>query len=200
MVKNNWRFFLYFKKFVIGFCWKHTWIRIDIVIHFIVQTPYLKNSCSWVKAFNQLDCRILWSHIHTVGITGAHWFFTYRQIARRRKNFNQIFHKVGCSEASQMLQCLKNSIEWKIKWRDFPCIFISKVITASPLLQSDSNVYQSAVNSHGSMLLFLCMLGDIQTWKVLKKKGILGLAGICVKWKCQWCFHLLLKLHNLKIF
>ena len=30
---------------------------------------------------------------------------------------------------------------------------------------------------------FLCILGDSQMRKVLKKNGILGLAGIDVKWK-----------------
>ena len=69
----------------------------------------------------------------------------------------------------------------KVKRRDFPCIFNSQFITASPLVQSDCSVYWSAGNLQGSLLLFLCMLGDIQMKKALKNYGILRLAGIGVK-------------------
>ena len=64
----------------------------------------------------------------------------------------------------------------KVKKREFPCIFNSQCITATPLVQSDCIIYRSAGNFLGSLLLLLFMLRDARMMKVLKKNGILGLA------------------------
>ena len=69
----------------------------------------------------------------------------------------------------------------KVKKREFPCIFNSQFITASPLVQSDCIIYCSAGNFLGSLLVFPCILGDAKMMKVLKKNEILGPAGIGVK-------------------
>ena len=66
-------------------------ILLSILLH---KSLIWGNSCSWVKArqaFNQLDCRILWSHISADGMTGLHWFFECRQIARRGKKYQPHF-------------------------------------------------------------------------------------------------------------
>ena len=52
-----------------------------------------ENCCSWViagKAFNQLDCSILWSHIPPDVITGSHWLSTCKQTAGKVKKINYI--------------------------------------------------------------------------------------------------------------
>ena len=73
----------------------------------------------------------------------------------------------------------------KVKTRDVPCNFNSQFITANPFVQSDCCVSWSAGNLQGSLLLFLSL--DVgrytQMSKMLKKYGILGPAGIGVKWK-----------------
>ena len=55
-------------------------------------------------------------HIYSDGTTGSHWFFAYRQIARRGKKFNQIL--IGCCSQRLLKGCsvTENSIEWKIRW------------------------------------------------------------------------------------
>ena len=88
----------------------------------------------------------------------------------------------------------------KMKRKEFLCIFKSQFITGSPLVESDYSIYWSAGNLLGSLLFLLYMLGDAQMRKVLKKNGILGSAGIGVKWKCKRCFHLLWKLNIWKCF
>ena len=73
----------------------------------------------------------------------------------------------------------------KVKRRDFPSIFNWQFIyTASLLVQVDSSVYWWAGNLQGSLFFFfLCMVGDTQMRKTLKKYGIFRLSGIGVKWK-----------------
>ena len=69
----------------------------------------------------------------------------------------------------------------KVKRKKFPCIFNSQFITASPLVELDCGIYGSAGHLLGSLILFLCMLGDAQMRKLLKKYRILGSIGIDVK-------------------
>lgn len=116
-----------------------------------------ENSCSWVitrKAFKQLDCRIVWSHIFFDEMTGSQW-----RIARRRKNISTKF-PIGCSALKVLKSCslTKISIELKIKWKEETFhAFSSQLITASHFVQSDCNFYWSAENLQGSLLLFLSL-------------------------------------------
>ena len=76
------------------------------------------NSCSWIvpgKACNQLDCRILWSHISLNAITGSHWFFAITQIARRGKKLTKFF--IECCPQMLFKSCsvTENSLEQRIK-------------------------------------------------------------------------------------
>ena len=67
------------------------------------------NSCSSVigrKAFNQIDCRILWSHISLD--VGPHCFFVCRQ-PEEEQSLKQIFHRIWYSEAFGELE-----YHWKI--------------------------------------------------------------------------------------
>ena len=119
----------------------------------------VENSCSWViarKAFNQWDCRILSPHVSLDVMTGSYWFFACSQIARRgTKHSAHFFIGCGAQEVSQEYQC---HVKWyilknKVKRRDFPCIFNSRLTTTSPLVQPDCNVYWSGESLPKLMLL-----------------------------------------------
>ena len=114
-------FFLYFEKnwylFLLEtFKWKL--ILLSILLY---KSHICRNPCSWVlawKAFNQLGCRILRSHISPDGMTGSHWFFACRQIVRREKNSTKF--SIGCDAQRLLKSCSlsENSTEWKGKWKE----------------------------------------------------------------------------------
>ena len=70
----------------------------------------------------------------------------------------------------------------KAKRREFPYIFNSQFITASPLVHLDCIVYWSAGNLQESLLFFVSLhVGRYSNEESVTENGILGLAGIVVK-------------------
>ena len=70
----------------------------------------------------------------------------------------------------------------KVKRREFPYIFNSQFITASPLVHLDCIVYWSAGNLQESLLLFVSLhVVRYSNEESVKENGILGLTGIVVK-------------------
>ena len=115
-------FFLYFEKKLVfifaGNMFKWKLILLSILLY---KSHICRNLCSWVlaeKAFNQLGCRIVRSHISPDGMTGSHWFFACRQIVRREKNSTKF--SIGCDAQRLLKSCSlsENSIEWKGKWKE----------------------------------------------------------------------------------
>ena len=79
------------------------------------------NSCSWDivgKAFNQLDCRILYHIISPDGMPGTHWFFTCRQVVRRGKKLIKFFIGFLHRRPPNSCSATENKEKWKIKWKE----------------------------------------------------------------------------------
>ena len=128
-------------------------------------------------------------------MTGSQWFFTYRQTARKvNKNSTKFF--IGCGQAHPRLHTIgegaqrllksysftENSIEWKIKWKKrVPMHFSFTIYHCKCSCWIRLLHLLISWKFTRSLLFFLCMLGDAQMRKVLKKNGIFGSAEIGVK-------------------
>ena len=113
--------------------------------------------------------------------------FAFRQIVRRGKKIAAKF-SIGCGAQRLLKSCsVTENIEWKIKWKQetFHAILILN-LSQQILLSNQIAVLvdQLEIYKDHCFYFFLWMLGDnTQKSKMLKKYGILGPAGIGVKWK-----------------
>ena len=123
-------------------------------------------ACSWVKTIK--DCRILWSCISLDVMIGSYWFFACRQMSEEEKS---------CSEASEELQChWKYEMKIQSEKKRLSIHFKFTIYYNKPF-------HQLEIYKDHCFFFFLCILEDTQMRKVLKKNGVLGLAGIGAKWK-----------------
>ena len=63
------------------------------------------------RAFNQLDCWILCTHVSPDGMTWSHWLLAWRQVARREKQFQLNFF-VGCDQACPYMLKAAHDCAW----------------------------------------------------------------------------------------
>ena len=138
------------------------------------------NPCSWdvaEKAFNKLDCRILWSHICPDGMTGSHWFFVMWTDSQKRK---KISNKFAIGYGAQSCFVIENGIEWKIKWKEAFHAFLIQNLSQQVLLSNQIAVCIDPLKIYKDYCFSfsLCMLEDIQMRKLLKKNGGLGRIGV----------------------
>ena len=135
-------------------------------------------ACSWVKTIK--DCRILWSCISLDGMIGSYWFLHIDRVRRRKKLLRGFWRVAVSLKIWNEIQSEKKRLSIHFKFT----VYYNKPF------------HQLEISKDRCFFFFLCMLEDTQMRKVLKKNGVLGLAGIGAKWKYWWCFDLLLlKLH-----
>ena len=122
------------------------------------------NSCFWIiarKAFNQLDCRILWSHISPDRMTGSH--FLHGDSQKRKKISTKFSIVCGAQRLLKSCSVTEKSIEWKINWKEETFhAFLIHNLSRQVLLSYEIAVFldQLEVCKDYCFSFLLCVLGD----------------------------------------
>ena len=135
------------------------------------------NSYSWIitrKASSQLDCNIPWSHIYPDGVTEWHWFLHVASQKREKKS-TKFFISFGTQRLLKICCVTKNSIEWKIDWKEETShAFLIQNISQQVFFSSDISVFIDQLEIYKDRWFSFFFTG----WEILKE----SIKSIKEKW------------------